>query len=271
MSVAAKISVGYFVSGVIYIGLSDLLMGLYHGHDFFDNIPVLSASILKGWAFFLVTSVLLYIILRRFLKRLQEQRHLLTAIVNNTNDWLWLIDRNARLLKANKTFIRISRRTEVELIGIQPADMAITPEDRDKWRAYYNSSLKGEEVHFTEEVVDRTGKSMHMEFHLFPIANSAGNVEMVACFGHDVTNMKNVQKEIEDQNNTLKEITWMQAHVIRKPVANIQGLIDALDIVQLDSKENRQLLQLIRGQSDELDLAIRQIVERASAVGDKSS
>ena len=108
MSVAGKISVGYFVLGVIYIALSDLLMGLYHGHDFFDNIPVLNAGILKGWVFFLVTAVILYIVFRRFLKRLQDQRHLFDSIVNNTNDWLWLIDRNARLLMANRTLDRKS-------------------------------------------------------------------------------------------------------------------------------------------------------------------
>lgn len=270
MSVAGKISFGYFITGIVYIFLSDLLMDMYHGDGGGKN-PILSAGILKGWAFFLVTSVILYFILRRFLRRLHGQQHLLNAIVNNTNDWLWLIDINARVLMVNKTFIGISRRTESELIGIHPADMALTQEDRDKWRNYYSVALNGEEVHFTEEVTDSKGKSLHIEFHLFPIVNRARKVEMVACFGHDVTGLKNVQKEIEDQNNTLKEITWMQAHVIRKPVANIQGLIDALDLDHLDNNENRKLLQLIRDQSDELDLAIRQIVERASAVGDKSS
>lgn len=268
MSLAGKISIGYFGVGVLYIAVSDLLLSLYHGQGFYENTAVVSASILKGWLFFLVSGIVLYIVLKGYAKRLQDQRHLLNTVVNNTHDWLWLIDVKSEILMANTTFVKMmGADSQNDLIGKTPLDYSRDDEERNKWKDYYKRALAGEEIHVTEK---KSGfvkdEEIYIEFHFFPVVNRKRKIEMVTCFGHDITGLKNVQKEIENQNRALKEITWIQAHEMRKPVANIQGLIEALDTENPNSKENWELMEHVRNQTDELDRVIRKIVARASAV-----
>lgn len=267
MSLAGKISVGYFCVGVLYIAVSDVILSLYHDPGFNEGLAAVSASILKGWFFFLVSGIVLYVVLKRFAKRLQDQRHLLNTVVNNTHDWLWLVDNRCQVLMANRSFLNIFvNDTQADLIGRNPLELARNNEERDKWKDYYERALAGEEIHVTEDQLGFENENVHMEFHFYPVVNRKGKVEMVTCFGHDITGLKSVQKEIENQNRALKEITWIQAHEMRKPVANIQGLIEALDTENPTSKENWELMEHVRNQTDELDRVIRKIVARASAV-----
>jgi len=63
--------------------------------------------------------------------------------------------------------------------------------------------------------------------------------------------------KIERQNIALREISFTQSHIVRKPLANIKGLIT----LTLDAKNQDpysvQLLQLAKKEADELDAAIK--------------
>lgn len=64
-------------------------------------------------------------------------------------------------------------------------------------------------------------------------------------------------KKIESQNTAMREISFTQAHTLRMPLTNIQGLLSIL----LENKEidavNNQLLSLVKKQADELDVLIK--------------
>ncbi|HVX25899.1 MAG TPA: hypothetical protein VHB70_06135 [Parafilimonas sp.] len=63
--------------------------------------------------------------------------------------------------------------------------------------------------------------------------------------------------KIERQNSALREISFTQSHIVRRPLANIQGLLN----LTLDTKNqdpyHYQLLQLAKKEADELDALIR--------------
>ncbi|MEA5405280.1 PAS domain S-box protein [Arcicella sp. DC2W] len=75
----------------------------------------------------------------------------------------------------------------------------------------------------------------------------------------DINDQKKHLGEIEAQNKQLREIAWMQSHVVRAPVARIMGIINLLndfDSVELSKEE---LLQNILDSAYELDGIIRKI------------
>lgn len=78
---------------------------------------------------------------------------------------------------------------------------------------------------------------------------------------HDVTDQEKIQNKIQEQNNKLKKIAWMQSHEIRKPVANIIGLLNLCDATKMDVQQT-QLLHYLRGSANELDNLIRNIIDR---------
>jgi signal transduction histidine kinase len=70
---------------------------------------------------------------------------------------------------------------------------------------------------------------------------------------------------IEAQNEKLREISWIQSHLVRGPLARIMGLIQLID----DSKDDDEfgtILQYIALSATELDNAIKQISDKSIPV-----
>ncbi|WP_158795655.1 PAS domain-containing protein [Pedobacter sp. L105] len=66
-------------------------------------------------------------------------------------------------------------------------------------------------------------------------------------------------KTIDDNKEMFMKIAMNQSHMIRKPVANIIGLISLLNEVKL-SEEGKELIELLNKSADELDMLIKEIV-----------
>lgn len=63
--------------------------------------------------------------------------------------------------------------------------------------------------------------------------------------------------KIEKQNSALREISFTQSHIVRRPLANIQGLLTLTLDVKNQDPYCFQLLQLAKKEADELDAAIK--------------
>lgn len=93
------------------------------------------------------------------------------------------------------------------------------------------------------------------------VRNAAKQPIRLIGINHDITDQQRIQSQIQDQNDRLKKIAWIQSHEIRKPVANIIGLLNLCDMAQLDFRHS-QLLQYLKESTYELDVLIKNIIER---------
>nr|WP_294792860.1 response regulator [uncultured Mucilaginibacter sp.] len=83
---------------------------------------------------------------------------------------------------------------------------------------------------------------------------------------NDITERLNYISEIETQNKTLKEISWMQSHVIRAPLTRIMGLVALIQ----DLKEKMvdfpvamaQMFEYLMISAQELDEVIKDITDK---------
>jgi len=69
--------------------------------------------------------------------------------------------------------------------------------------------------------------------------------------------------KIERQNKALREISFTQSHIVRRPLANIQGLLTLTLNVQHQDPYSVELLQLAKKEADELDAAIRNNIHKS--------
>jgi len=83
----------------------------------------------------------------------------------------------------------------------------------------------------------------------------------------DVTERLNYIKAIETQNEKLREISWMQSHIVRAPLARIMGLIELIKDIKQE-KEKEQMLEYVLISANELDDAIKGITNITNATGD---
>lgn len=84
--------------------------------------------------------------------------------------------------------------------------------------------------------------------------------EAFIILANDVSERLDYIKAIETQNKKLKEISWMQSHKVRAPVARILGLT-AL-IRDEDTGDKEQILDFINHSANELDEVIKDISKK---------
>jgi YesN/AraC family two-component response regulator len=70
-------------------------------------------------------------------------------------------------------------------------------------------------------------------------------------------------KAIENQNDRLKEISWIQSHIVRAPLARIMGLIPLVTDTA-DADERATILKFLLLSANELDEVIRSITDKTS-------
>ncbi|MCX2481182.1 PAS domain S-box protein [Pedobacter sp. MC2016-15] len=81
----------------------------------------------------------------------------------------------------------------------------------------------------------------------------------------DVSERINYIKEIERQNKDLKEIAWIQSHMVRAPLANIMSLTEFL--IKYPGEDTQETLTFLKDSSQKLNVAIKAIVGQADGSG----
>lgn len=68
-------------------------------------------------------------------------------------------------------------------------------------------------------------------------------------------------RELTNKNKILSDYAFLNAHNLRVPVANIKGIIQLFDF-KLTMEEKEELIERLKGQSDDLDQALIDITNR---------
>ncbi|WOK09377.1 PAS domain S-box protein [Imperialibacter roseus] len=199
-------------------------------------------------------------------QQILEIKNNLDATINSTNDLIFSIDRNMRLISANRAFRdRLRTDLNVELKEGQPIEAPDAGgETSNKWAAHLTRALTGEQFSITEEDVlgDRTMYSL-VSFNPFM---EDGACVGAACFIKDITERTLQLKAIEEQNKRLSEIAWMQSHVVRAPVARIMGLIELISSAHSKEEDKAQLLEYVDLSAKQLDGIIRDITAKTAKI-----
>jgi PAS domain S-box-containing protein len=141
-------------------------------------------------------------------KLLEQQREFdrnnLNALINNTNDPVWSVDRNFNLIISNAAFDRM-----ISVITGHPVERgnSILPEgfsqeQSSRFRAYYERAFSGEGFTVVEYADLPGGHWSEISFN--PIYN-AGVVSGATCFSRDITHRKIAEKEIADYKNAIDQ------------------------------------------------------------------
>ena len=85
----------------------------------------------------------------------------------------------------------------------------------------------------------------------------------------DVTERDKQLEAIKAQNQALRDISWMQSHIIRAPLARIMGLIPMLNNEPGLDPEMQEIFSYILISANELDDVITHITDKANAAGDE--
>lgn len=198
-------------------------------------------------------------------KRIREKIHLdgqnLGAIINNTTDLIWSVDKEFHIITGNDGFWkRVAELTGKSATTITNADF--DTKLLESYITHYQLAFTGASFRTVRERADVNGLPIYEQLSFNPIFHQQ-EVIGVNCFLRDITEQQQHLQKIEKQNDCLLDIAWMQSHRVRVPVANILGLISIFDKIDPASDENQLLIEKIKTAVGELDKVIKDMTDYA--------
>ncbi len=142
---ALSIALIYAAISVMWIAYSDRLLATWA-----SSLEILTElQTFKGWFFVGCTSLLLYSLIQRGMRQLQQKHQLLLNIINSTNDAVFVKDIQGRYLIINKT--------SAGFLGVRPIDLI------GKADVQFFNAEEARQIRSTEETIVRTGRSVEVE------------------------------------------------------------------------------------------------------------
>ncbi|MCH7403531.1 PAS domain S-box protein [Belliella kenyensis] len=178
---------------------------------------------------------------------------------------------NFKFLDVNKAAISHYGYSKEEFLSMTVLD--IRPEG-EKERVYEiiskisssNPAYKSSNVSGLFKHIKKNGEVIDVEISYNDLEYQSQNAILVLA--NDVTLKYQYIEAIEKQNAKLKEIAWIQSHVVRAPLARLMGLVNLLNSADDDQQrsELKEMLQHIIESTQELDNIIREISNKTEQI-----
>lgn len=83
---------------------------------------------------------------------------------------------------------------------------------------------------------------------------------------NDITAKLKYLEAIESQNEKLRDIAWIQSHVLRAPLSRMMGIIELIQREDMEMDDIKGFLSHLINSAHELDEVIKDVVEKAKQI-----
>lgn len=200
---------------------------------------------------------------------------LLESAIINTTDGIIIVkidstEPGASCIEyVNEAFTKIKGYTREEVMGKAINILCSERTDKEVSKRLLDAFEKNEPYQAEMSSRKKNGVEFWIHFAMAPIADDKGRSTHWVLILRDITQQRKHVKAIEDQNLQLKDIAWMQSHIIRAPLARMMGFINLINASKETQNEKTDLLPYVLSSALELDVIIRGIVEKSEKINDE--
>jgi PAS domain S-box-containing protein len=195
-------------------------------------------------------------------KILKQQEIKLKAISNSTADVYMLLDRECRIVGFNK----VAQKEFFDFYNIEIQEgldftQYLIKGTEESFQKNFAKALAGESISIELLIPYPDGTEKWKQFRYFPIYDEKGEITGVSFNTIDIDTIKKQQELLKKRNYILEEIAHIQSHELRRPVANILGIINIVNNSQDPCTEDIKLyLSHLQRAAEDLDQIIHHIV-----------
>ncbi|HWB26016.1 MAG TPA: PAS domain S-box protein [Chitinophagaceae bacterium] len=195
---------------------------------------------------------------------LKESEEKYRSLVESSDAMIAIVDTHGKFIFANDKRADFFKARKEDIIGKTAYDFYDAPTADDfKRRIQRVFSLK--ENYSYEAFTRLNGERYWLKVTMHPVLDSEGGVSSIMVSTLDITDSKEKEETLRKQNDELKKIAFMQSHIVRSPLTNIQGIIALMEEGELNDEQSLYF-NLLKQAADTLDDILKEIVERAVVV-----
>jgi PAS domain S-box-containing protein len=193
----------------------------------------------------------------------------LQAMYDSYADSHILLDTNMCILSFNK----IAEEWANELFGKKMEEGMsfihfVTNAAQNDFIESFKRVLQGEKTEFQRKrFFQHLQRNIWFLIRYAPIYDKSQNIIGVSLNSIDISKIKEAEERIAQQNEVLRLIAWKQSHQVRRPVANILGLIQLIkDDFEKESSFLQDYLNYLEQSTEDLDEIIKEIVRLSNDI-----
>ncbi|MDD5692609.1 MAG: PAS domain S-box protein [Candidatus Omnitrophica bacterium] len=213
--------------------------------------------------------------------QLMENEWKVRAIFDETYQFIGLTTTDGTLIEANRSALEFSGVQASGVLGKpfwETPWWAHSPQLQGKVRQAVKSAAKGEFVRFEATHLDKDGQLHYVDFSLKPVKNASGKVVYLIPEGRDITERKQMEKNLQNAYVKLKE-TQAQliqaekmeamgrlasgvAHEVRNPLEILlQGVNYLEEKIPPEEKKMFEIVQMMKNNIKRADKIVRSVLE----------
>jgi len=143
-------------------------------------------------------------------KKLEDQRRFYEEILDNIPSDIAVFDSKHRYLYLNPVAIKdpelrkwMIGKTDEDYVAFRDKPLSLV-EGR---RKIFNGVIESKKLkHWEEKLIQPDGNAKYIMRNMFPVLNKADEVSLVIGYGLDITNIKNIQQQIEQSEKKYRDV-----------------------------------------------------------------
>jgi PAS domain S-box-containing protein len=183
------------------------------------------------------------------LKSVEEKK----AILDSIHDGFFAVDQGGKVTYWNDKAEVILQKPKAEMLNKKLWDV-FDDATQSIFHAFYDKAV--------EEKADQHFEAYYENLHAWYEVSVFPSRKGISVYLKDISARKSYVETIREQNRKLREIAYIQSHVVRAPLASLMGIVLILQQSPDSEPLRQELLSYLLSAANELDQQIRNICNR---------
>lgn len=205
----------------------------------------------------------------------EEQRlKLLETVITQSKDSIVITEANSakskipKIVYVNPAFSKMSGYASEEVLGKSPNIFKGPKTNIAELRKLLNAIKNGEECLIETINYSKSKKEYWVRLSMIPIFNPEGDISHWISIQRDISEEKKLEtekehliRELTQNNNDLKQFSYITSHNLRAPLSNLIGLLNLIEDILIEDTELEEILNGFHKSTHLLNETINDLVK----------